>query len=83
MADYACEFVGGPLDGLRCPVSEVKDRYWNGIVTWDGTEVRKNGGICHRAELDGQPHVNGYTSPMWNDGELRYESWDVYDMMSR
>ena len=76
-------FVGGNLNGVVCSVEEVKRKYWNGRLTEDLTEARKRGAWVHRAELDNQPEVNGYLGPMWDGGMLRYETQEVYDMLSR
>ena len=53
-----------------------------GQHSYDGTETRKNGGVCHHAVLDNNPLVDGYLSPMWDGGMLRYETQEVYDMLS-
>ena len=78
-----CQFVGGRLHGVVCSVEEVKRKYWNGRLTEDLSELRKRGAWVHRAELDNQPMVDGYLSPMWDGGKLRYETQEVYDMLSR
>ena len=56
--------------------------------TDDMEEYRKNGEIVHRKELDNQPIVEGYLSPMFNGISygiihLRYETQEVYNMVSR
>ena len=81
-----CEFVGGAMAG-KMPLenaeklTEARSRNWS--------EERSRGRLVPRAELDSKPQFEGYAGPMW-DGErpggigvLRYETWDVYDMMSR
>ena len=50
-------------------------------------DARNNGGFTPRKELDDQPVLNGYLGPMWNgvkdnQAHIRYETQDVYDMMS-
>ncbi len=40
-------------------------------------------GIFPREELRGQPKMNGYLGPMWDDGVLRYETQEVYNLLSR
>lgn len=55
----------------------------NGQFTDDLTESRERGGTVHRKELDNQPMVDGYLSPMWDGGKLRYETQEVYDKLSR
>lgn len=76
-----CEFVGGRHDGQEMDVSKV----WSFASgkTENLSEARARGSWVHRAELDDQPTVEGYCGPMWDGGKLRYESWDVYEMMSR
>ncbi len=87
---YAFEFVGGPLNGVRS---------LNNVIAFstgkseDLSAIRKvNRYAVHRVELDNQPTFDGYCGPMWGgerdiNGEhyavLRYETWDVYDALSR
>ena len=53
----------------------------------DLSELRAAGRCVHRAELDNKPKFSEYAGPMWDgiraDGTaiIRYETWDVYDMM--
>ena len=56
-------------------------------TTEDLTHIRQQGGTCHREELDNQPLVNGYLSPMFSHIDygliyLRYETQEVYNTMS-
>ncbi len=74
-------FVGGRLNGKRMTLEEVIRDHWNGQKTEDLSAIRNAGGCVHRAELDNQPMVDGYLSPMWDGGKLRYETQEVYDMM--
>lgn len=84
---YICEFVGGRFNGKRIPLEvaeQMTDRR-----SEDLSEVRAFGGLVYRAELDNKPEFEGYCGPMWdgtrNGGSvavLRYESWDVYNMIS-
>ena len=48
--------------------------------TEDLTELREKGACVHRKELDNQPKFEGFLSPMWDGGCLRYETQEVYDM---
>ena len=73
-------FVGGKLNGQVMDVEQVIAKHCNGEYTEDLTEVRARGGWCHRKELDNQPMVDGYLSPCWDGGMLRYETQEVYDM---
>ena len=63
-------------------VNEMKKYYVHSGYTADYTELRKAGAIVHRAELDNQPTFKGLCGPMWDGGMLRYEGWDVYEMLS-
>lgn len=59
------EFVGGEFNGLLT-TKKVVCELGNGRFSEDLSEVRANGGLVHRAELDNQPLVDGYLSPMWD-----------------
>ena len=82
---YICEFIGGPMAG-RMSLEEAEKL--TDKRSEDLTKLREMGALVHRAELDNRPEFDGYCGPMW-DGErpggvavLRYETWDVYRMMS-
>lgn len=84
---YICEFVGGPLAG-RMTLEEA-EKLTDKITgrSENLTKLRAMGALVHRAELDDRPEFEGYCGPMW-DGErpggiavLRYETWEVYNMM--
>ena len=88
--DYVCKFVGGKWDGQVLPRNMVYDLR-NGLSE-DLTEWRNHGAVVHRAELDNQPEFDGYLGPMWDGtikingeeyGVLRYETQEVYDLLSR
>ena len=72
-------FVGGKYNRQVMSIEKVKT-IGNGRYTKDLTELRNNGICVHREELDNQPLVDGYLSPMWDGGRLRYETQEVYDM---
>ena len=88
MKNYICKFVGGPKEGIMT--------YVDALVCCDGksedyTEWRNHGAIVPREELDNQPTFNGYIGPMWDGtvkikgvehGVLRYETQEVYDLLS-
>lgn len=88
MANYICQFVGGMKEGFLDYETAVAtcDSF-----TEDKSEWRAHGALVQRPELDNQPKFNGYIGPMW-DGELtidgipfgvlRYETPDVYRMLS-
>ena len=50
--------------------------------TADLSESREKGLIVHREELDNKPEYYGWCGPMWDGGDYRYETWEVYNMMS-
>lgn len=76
-------FVGGKLNGLEMDVEEiVNSGLWNGKLSFDYSEFRQKGACVPRKELDNQPLVDGYLSPMWDGGMIRYETQEVYDILS-
>lgn len=48
----------------------------------DLSDLRSKGACVPRAELDNQPTFEGYCGPMWDGGCLRYETWEIYNMLS-
>lgn len=85
-----CEFVGGERNGVRLPVEEAEKL--TAKRSEDLSEIRARGGLVHRQELDNRPVFDGYCGPMWDGtrrlggeecGVLRYETWEVYDLLSR
>ena len=52
-------------------------------VTEDLSDARARGCCVHRKELDNQPTYENWCGPMWDGDGYRYETWDVYDMLSR
>ena len=81
---FTCEFIGGPLAGMM-PLERAEKLTTE--RSEDLSEIRKRGGLVHRAELDNKPVFDGYAGPMWDGmrgpgrAVLRYETWEVYDMM--
>lgn len=86
------EFVGGRYNGMVMQKESVV-AIGNGRLSRDWSPERSAGGWVPRKELDNQPLVDGYLSPMWDgtredqaSGEtyavLRYETQEVYDMLS-
>lgn len=75
-------FVGGKYHGqlLEMDVVEHLEDVYGRTADW--TAERMAGMLVHRAELDNQPKVKGYAGPMWDGDRLRYESSEVYRMMS-
>lgn len=82
---YLYEFCGGELNGKVLNIGQVIE-ISNGL-TEDLTKLRKKGLLVHRKELDNQPKVKGYLGPMFNGIDygkihLRYETQEIYDMLS-
>ena len=75
-------FVGGKYNGLVIEVEAV-EALSNGKRSRDYSEARKRGALVPREELDNRPLVDGYLSPVWDGGMLRYETFEVYDILSR
>lgn len=81
-----CQFVGGRMNGMTIPLElaeQMTDKR-----SEDLSEARARGAWVHREELDNKPKFDGYLGPMWNGtrgecGVLRYETQEVYDMLSR
>ena len=48
----------------------------------DLSEFRAKGVFCHREELDNAPFIYGYVGPMWDGDMLRYETPELYEMLS-
>ncbi|MBR4377335.1 MAG: hypothetical protein IKP50_00395 [Bacilli bacterium] len=48
----------------------------------DLSELRAQGRCVHRAELDNKPEYEGFIGPMWDGGRFRYETQEVYDILS-
>lgn len=83
--EFLYQFFGGKYNGKTMTRAEVESL--SSGTTEDLTHIRQQGGTCHRKELDNQPLVNGYLSPMFSHIGygfiyLRYETQEVYDIMS-
>ena len=83
--EYVYQFVGGEYNGKSMNRTEIESISHS--TTEDLTHIRQQGGTCHRKELDNQPLVNGYLSPMFSHIDygliyLKYETQDIYNMMS-
>lgn len=75
-------FVGGRLHGQQMTTEEITLTVWNGKFSRNWSQERQRGACVPRAELDNQPLVDGYLSPMWDGGRLRYETQEIYNMLS-
>lgn len=83
--EFMYEFVGGKYNGQTMTKAEVETLSHG--LTEDLTHIRQKGGTCHRKELDNQPLVDGYLSPMYSHIDyglvyLRYETQEVYNILS-
>ena len=79
-------FVGGRLNGIHVDATKVDELYGNGkrSMDWSAERAAANGRGCFPSPLlDNRPLVDGYLSPMLDGGKLRYETQEVYDMLSR
>lgn len=80
--EFMYEFVGGKYNGQTMTKAEVETLSHG--LTEDLTHIRQKGGTCQRKELDNQPLVDGYLSPMFSHIDyglvyLRYETQEVYN----
>ena len=79
---------GGVLEGqyedVNDLVAKAESMGFKFRLTEDLTELRNQGCCVHRAELDNQPQFIGcsYLGPMWDGDGLRYETAEIYNMMS-
>lgn len=75
-------FFGGILNGAE--FKDVNDVHIISCIgyTKDLSEIRKQGGFVCREELDNQPIFKGYLEPMWDGDGLRYETQEIYNIMS-
>lgn len=83
--EFMYEFVGGKYNGQTMTKAEVETLSRG--LTEDLTHIRQKGGTCQRKELDNQPLVDGYLSPMFSHIDyglvyLRYETQEVYNILS-
>lgn len=77
-------FVGGKYDCMVTTVGAAKMLTAFRGLEPDLSEERSHGVCVHHPIFDGAPKFEGYAGPMagGTDTPLRYESWDVYNMMS-
>lgn len=74
-------FIGGKYHKQIMNIEEV-EKISNGHRSHDWSKERDKGVCVPRKELDNQPLVDDYLSPMWDGGMLRYETQEVYDILS-
>lgn len=68
---YLYNFVGGEYNGKMWHYAALEVRNLIKGYSDDLSEIRAQGALCKRAELDNQPLIEGYLPPMY-DG-VRYE----------
>lgn len=74
-------FAGGRFNNMVMSMEEVR-KIGNGRFSTDFSKERAMGATVPRKELDNQPQVDGYLGPMWDGGKLRYETQEVYNLLS-
>ena len=79
---HAAFFVGGRYHGLYMTHEELR-KVGNGKFTlrWSALPEGHHNPLTDNLDLEDQPLVDGYLSPMWDGGRLRYETQEVYDAM--
>ena len=83
--EYAYVFYGGRLNHQILTREQLNEK--TDLTTPDMSFERKQGAVVHRKELDNQPIVEGYLGPMFEEIDygkiyLRYETQEIYDMLS-
>lgn len=80
--DNPAIFVGGKYNGLVVDHDKLMEM-GNGQFTLRWSQLKVHNPLLVNLDLEDQPMVDGYLAPMWDGGKLRYETQEVYDMMSR
>lgn len=76
--NYPIIVVGGDLEG-QYSKEEFEERFADRISGY--FEVSQNP-MYRNQKMIGYPKVRGYVGPMWDGGKIRYESPEVYDLLS-
>ena len=74
-------FVSGKYHGLYMAHKELVSK-GNGTFTPRWSAMKYHNDLLVNLDLEDQPMIGGYLSPMWDGGYLRYETQEVYDIMS-
>lgn len=72
-------FVGGKYHGTYMTHKELKAK-GNGEFTPRWSAMKYHNPLTVNLKLEDQPMVDGYLSPMWDGGYLRYETQEAYDI---
>lgn len=79
--DLDAVFVGGALDGQHIPHIQLMYMKNKGYTPrWSAMKVHNP--LLINLDLEDQPIIEGYLSPMLDGGVLRYETQEVYDALS-
>ena len=83
--EYLYVFYGGKLRGKILSKTQIDEISSENTI--DFSKEREKGLLVHRKELDNQPIVRGYLGPMFEKIDygkvyLRYETQEIYDMLS-
>ena len=74
-------FVGGRYHGFYKTHKELK-AIGNGKFSLRWSALSQHNPRTVNLNLEDQPLVDGYLGPMWDGGYLRYETQEVYDVLS-
>lgn len=82
---YLYEFYGGELSGKVLSAEQINKI--SKLKTQNFEKERAQGILVHRKELDDQPIIENYLGPMFDRIDygkvyLRYETQEIYDMLS-
>lgn len=77
---HSAFFVGGRYHGLYMTHEELKAK-GNGKFTPRWSAMPTHNQLLVNLNLEDQPMIDGYLSPMWDGGRLRYETQEKYDEM--
>lgn len=73
-------FVGGKYNGLMVDHKTLMEM-GNGQFTLRWSQCKEHNPLLLNLDLEDQPMVDGYLSPMQDGDRLRYETQEVYDLM--
>lgn len=68
---------------LILPIEEAENIFEVAGYMEDHSDLRERGICTYRKEIDNQPRFKGWVGPMFDGGMLRYETQNVYDMLSQ
>ena len=74
-------FVGGRWNGIEVDHNTLL-KLGNGGFTERYSQAKNSNELLINLDLEDQPKVSGYVGPMLDGGQLRYETQEVYDILS-